>query len=183
MNIQNPYGIPIFIAFLLMFPVCLHADGYVIGTYGIGGKISEPSYGMEIGGVFLSDLHPTGGALSLGLGVSVGDTDENPPDATIPPSGLTPSYVLEYNDGNEQDIYMSLGAELVPALFMVAGVGYATQDVITLGRYTDTLYRIDSETQNNVTFLFGLRYLIEGLNAGLGFDSRRGVLVNIGIAF
>jgi hypothetical protein len=52
---------------IVFIPAICQAEGYVIVNYGIGGEIDEPSLGLEIGGIFLSYLHPTGGALSLGI--------------------------------------------------------------------------------------------------------------------
>lgn len=63
----------------LLFPVMSHGAGYVLATYGSGGEVEGPSYGIEMGGIFLSPYHPAGGAFSVGLGISVADTDEDPP--------------------------------------------------------------------------------------------------------
>lgn len=163
--------------------VCL-AEGYVLVNYGIGGEIDEPSLGVEMGGIFLSYLHPTGGALSLGIGISVGDTDEDPPSASIPPAPA-PAYdsIHEFNDGNEQEVYLSFGAEMVPSFFGVAALGYANQNTTTIGVSGGDSYEIDTDKDRNVTWMLGMRYVIEGLNMGLGFHSRRGILASLGIAF
>jgi hypothetical protein len=169
---------------LLLFPTVCAAEGYVLVNYGLGGKIDEPSLGVEMGGIFLSSLHPDGGALSFGLGVSIADTDEDIPSAALP--GVpTPAYDLlaEYNDGSEQEVYVSFGAEMIPALFAVAGVGYASQDTVLIGRSGEQYYEVDSESDNNVSWMLGMRYIIQGLNVGLGFHSRRGVMAGLGVAF
>ena len=163
--------------------VCL-AEGYVLVNYGIGGEIDEPSLGVEMGGIFLSYLHPTGGALSLGIGISVGDTDEDPPSAALPPSPA-PAYssVRDLNDGNEQEVYLSFGAEIVPSFFGIAALGYANQNITTIGVSGLDNYEIDTDKDKNVTWMLGMRYIIEGLNMGLGYHSRRGILASLGIAF
>ncbi|HPW68114.1 MAG: hypothetical protein ACOX2W_05730 [Desulfomonilia bacterium] len=169
---------------LVLVPTLCSAEGYVMVNYGIGGDIDEPSLGVEMGGIFLSRLHPEGGAVSFGLGVSVADTDEHIPSAALP-SVPAPAYdqFTKYNDGNEQEVYVSIGAEMIPALFAVAGVGYASQDTVLVGRYADQLYEVDSESDNNITWMLGMRYIIQGLNVGLGYHSRRGILAGIGVAF
>ncbi|MCK9263253.1 MAG: hypothetical protein M0R18_05515, partial [Deltaproteobacteria bacterium] len=83
----------------------------------------------------------------------------------------------------EQEVYVNIGAEMIPALFAVAGVGYASQDTVLVGRYADQLYEVDSESDNNITWMLGMRYIIQGLNVGLGYHSRRGILAGIGVAF
>lgn len=168
---------------LIFFPGVCSASGYVLVNYGIGGKIDEPSLGVELGGIFLSDLHPTGGALSFGLGVSVGDTDESSPAGLQPASGLTYDTLAEYNDGNEQEIYFSLGAEMVPSLFAMGGLGYSTQDTVILGDSGGQTYEVKDDTEKYTTWMLGMRYVIEGLNLGLGFHSRRGIMASVGIAF
>ncbi len=175
----------ILVVFLCMFiPALCQAEGYVFVNYGIGGEIDEPSLGVEMGGIFLSYLHPTGGALSLGIGVSVGDTDEDPPSGSVP---LTPapSYtsLKDYNDGNEQEVYLSFGAEMTPSFFAVAGLGYASQNTATIGVFEGQAYEVDTDKDKNVTWMLGMRYVIEGLNLGLGYHSRRGILAGLGIAF
>lgn len=163
--------------------VCL-AEGYVLVNYGMGGDIDEPSIGVEMGGIFLSYLHPTGGALSLGIGISVGDTDEDSPSASPPPSPA-PAYstVREFNDGNEQEVYLSFGAEIIPSFFGVASLGYANQNTTTIGVSGTENYEIGTGEDKNITWMLGMRYVIEGLNMGLGYHSRRGILVSLGIAF
>ncbi len=173
------------LAFLLVLvPTLCRAEGYVMVNYGIGGDIDEPSLGVEMGGIFFSHLHPEGGAVSFGLGVSIADTDEDIPSAVLPPVPA-PAYeqFTEYNDGNEQEVYVSVGAEMIPALFAVGGVGYASQDTVVVGRSADQFYEVDSESDNNVTWMLGMRYIIQGLNVGLGYHSRRGILAGIGVAF
>jgi hypothetical protein len=152
---------------LVLLPVISYGAGYVIADYAVGGRIDAPSLGLEMGAIFLSPYHPNGGAFSLGLGISLADTDENPPSFSDHPR--------KYNDGNEQEIYASFGAEIVPAFFGVAGVGYATQDVVKPGG--------SSQTDNNVSLMLGMRYILEGIDIGLGFHSRRGVMASLGVAF
>jgi len=170
--------LPAVTLFALLFPAICFASGYVLVNYGIGGKIDEPSLGVELGGIFLSDLHPTGGALSLGLGVSVADTDENPPSTGEPFN----SYA-KYDDGNEQEIDVTFGAEMIPSFFAVAGVGYSSQDTVTIGSTDSQAVEAGSDTDRNATWMLGARYVIKGLNIGLGFHSRRGVMASVGIAF
>ncbi len=150
---------------LVLAPPALHAAGYVFATYGNGGDVSEPSYGVEIGGIFLSRYHPTGGAFSAGIGVSVADTDEDPPA----------SPERKYSDGSEQEVYVSLGAEIVPALFGVAGIGYSSQDVVKPGDHEDT--------EHHVTGMIGVRYVVKWFDIGIGYQNRRGVMAGIGVAF
>ena len=149
-------------------PVVSHAAGYVLANYGDGGKVHASSYGLELGGIFLSPYHPNGGAFSLGMGASIAQTDENPPSNT--------SGTWKYYDGNEQEICATFGAEIVPAFFGVVGIGYAAQDVRKLGHTSDT-------TDNNVTWMLGMRYVIQYMNIGLGYDYRRGVTASLGVAF
>ncbi len=169
---------------LVLVPTLCRAEGYVMVNYGIGGDIDEPSLGVEMGGIFLSRLHPEGGAVSFGLGVSIADTDEDIPSAVLPPVPA-PAYDLlaEYNDGNEQEVYVSLGAEMVPALFAVGGLGYASQDTVRVGRSGGQFYEVDTESDHNVSWMLGMRYIIQGLNVGLGYHSRRGILAGVGVAF
>jgi hypothetical protein len=100
---------------VILVPSVSEGAGYVALNYGTGGEVDESSYGIELGGIFLSSYHPRGGAFSVGLGVSLADTDEDPP--------ATPT--REYNDGNEQEVSLVLGADH-PA-FSVWLVGYATR--------------------------------------------------------
>ncbi len=169
---------------MMLIPAVCAAEGYVQVNYGIGGKIDDPSLGVELGGIFLSNLHPEGGAFSFGLGVSVADTDESIPSAVLPPTPA-PAYesLRDFNDGNEQEVYVSFGAEIIPALFAVTGMGYASQDTVTIGRFGGQNFEVDSESDNNISWMLGLRYVIQGLNAGVGFHSRRGVMVGLGVAF
>lgn len=170
--------LPVSMVLAVLFPAACFASGYVLVNYGIGGKIDEPSLGVELGGIFLSDLHPTGGALSLGLGVSVADTDENPPSA-----GESFTSYEKFNDGTEQEIDVTFGAEMIPSFFAVGGIGYASQDTVTIGSIGAQAYEAGTDTDKNATWMFGARYVIEGLNMGLGFHSRRGIMASVGIAF
>lgn len=150
-------------------PMASHGAGYIFANYGNGGKVSEPSYGVEVGGIFLSPYHPNGGALSIGIGASIADTDEDPP---IDTSGSG-----KYNDGNEQEIYASFGAEIVPAFFGVVGLGYSFQSI------KDSNSDAGSSDDDNFTWMLGMRYVVKWLNMGLGYDYRRGVIAGIGVAF
>jgi hypothetical protein len=147
---------------MTVLPVISHGAGYVLLNYGDGGEVHAASYGIELGGIFLSPYHPNGGAFSLGIGASIADTDETVSDR-------------KYNDGNEQEICATFGAEIVPAFFGVAGVGFANQDVINSDR--------TRSTDNNVTWMLGMRYVVQYMNIGLGYDYRRGVMAGIGLAF
>ncbi len=168
----------------LLIPGLAHAEGYVLVNYGVAGEIDEPSLGIEMGGIFLSYLHPTGGALSLGIGVSVGDTDEDPPSVPLPPSaGTVYDAFLDYNDGNEQEVNIDFGAELAPSFFGVAGLGYASQNTSTIGFSGDNYYEVATNKETYVTWMLGMRYIIEGLDIGLGYHSRRGIMACAGIAF
>ncbi len=170
--------------FSVLFPAVCSANGYIIANYGIGGgDVDEPSLGIEMGGIFLSNLHPTGGAFSFGLGVSVADTDDDPPSGIQPTSGLTYDPLIEYNDGNEQEIDLTFGTEMIPSLFAVAGIGYAGQDTVRIGTNGEQNYEVDSDTERNVAWMLGTRYVIQGLNVGIGYHSRRGIMAGIGIAF
>jgi hypothetical protein len=148
---------------MIVLPAISHGAGYVLVNYGDGGKVHASSYGLELGGIFLSPYHPNGGAFSLGIGASIADTDETVSDR-------------KYNDGNEQEICATFGAEIVPAFFGVAGVGFANQDVRKPGE-------TNSSTDNNVTWMLGMRYVVQYMNIGLGYDYRRGVMAGIGVAF
>lgn len=153
----------------LLFPVISHGAGYVLANYGSGGEVDGPSYGLEMGGIFLSPYHPNGGALSVGLGISIADTDEDPP--AMP--------TKEYNDGNEQEVHVSFGGEITPAFFGVAGIGYASQDIVK----PDGAGGKDSDTDNYVSWMLGMRYVIEWFNFGVGYHNRRGVMAGFGVAF
>jgi hypothetical protein len=170
-------------ALLIMVPAISQGAGYVIVDYANGGKIHEPSIGLELGGIFLSSLHPTGGAFSIGVGISAADTDEDPPSALVPAGPMTFDAIRNFNDGTEQEIYGALGAEIVPAFFAVGGIGYSSQDIKVIGTSGGQLYRIESKTENHVTGMIGMRYVLEWLNIGLGYHSRRGVMANLGVAF
>ncbi len=133
--------------------------------------MDDPSWGAELGGVFLTDMHPTGGALSAGVGFSVGETDDDAPSTYPSPK--------KFDDGNEYEGYVNCGAEFIPGFFGTIGLGYATQKVVTIARAGE----IDSETKEHVTGMIGLRYVMQGFSAGIGFHTRRGIVVNAGIAF
>ena len=152
----------------LLLPVISHGAGYVLVNYGSGGEVDGPSYGLEMGGIFLSPYHPNGGAFSVGLGISIADTDEDPPDVPA----------KEYNDGNEQEVYAAFGAEITPAFFGVAGIGYASQDIVKPDGGPG-----DSDTDTNVSWMLGVRYVVEWFNIGVGYHDRRGVMAGFGVAF
>jgi len=168
----------------LIIPSIGYADGYVVVNYGLGGSISEPSLGVELGGLFLSDLHPNRGAISFGIAASAADTDEDPPSA-LPQPVSPPAYssLTEYKDGYEQEIGFVLGAELTTSLFGVIGIGYSTQDTVRIGTDSGQYYKVDEDTDNHATAMIGLRYVVRGLNLGLGIHSRRGIMASAGIAF
>lgn len=168
---------------MVLFPGVCGASGYFMVNYGVGGDVDEPSLGVELGGIFLSSLHPSGGALSFGVGVSVADTDEDPPSALMPVGSLAGMPRVAYNDGNEQEIDAVFGAELIPALFLVAGLGYSTQDTEIIAYDGLVRYDAGTESDNNTTFMLGIRYAIEGVDIGLGFHTRRGIMAGVGIAF
>lgn len=151
--------------FLILYPMLSHGAGYVFASYGSGGEVDGPSYGLEMGGIFLSPYHPNGGAFSVGVGISIADTDEDPPDDPA----------REYNDGNEQEVYAAFGAEITPAFFGVAGIGYASQDIVKPEE--------ESDTDSNVSWMLGVRYVVEWFNIGVGYHSRRGVMAGFGVAF
>lgn len=167
----------------LMIPGISFAAGYVIGTYGFGGSMDDLSWGAEIGAVFLSDLHPTGDALSIGVGFSVGETDDSAPSTSDLSLSGSADAVKDYDDGNEYEGYLSCGAELIPSLFGTLGVGYSRQKVLTVARQGNEYYETDSDTEYHVTGMLGLRYVMQGFSAGIGFHSRRGVMLNLGLAF
>jgi len=154
---------------VVIMPLVCEAAGYVFVTYGNGGEMDSPSYGLELGAIFLSPYHPTGGAFSAGIGVCVADSDEDPP--AVPER--------KYNDGAEQEVFASAGAEIVPALFGVAGVGYSTQDVVK----PSDISAKNTETESYVTGMIGIRYVVGNFALGLGFHTRRGVMAGFGAAF
>jgi hypothetical protein len=155
---------------LMVLPLISHGAGYVLANYGDGGKVDASSYGLELGGIFLSPYHPNGGAFSLGIGASIANTNEHP----------SSSFTGKSNDGNEQEIYVSFGAEIVPAFFGVVGVGYASQDTKT---YNASTLTTSSGTDRFGTWMLGMRYVVESFNIGLGYDYRRGVTASLGVAF
>lgn len=162
----------IFAALVFMvLPLISHSAGYVLATYGNGGEVSNPSYGMELGGIFLSPYHPRGGAFSLGIGASIADTEEDQPSIS--------SGDLKANDGNEQEIYASFGAEIVPAFFGVVGLGYSTQKINSINSSGNT----GTENDNNFAWMIGMRYAVQWIDMSLGYDNRRGIVAGIGLAF
>ncbi len=156
------------------FPMVSHGAGYIFANYGNGGEANEQSYGLEIGGIFLSPYHPTGGAFSIGIGASVAETDEDPPSYS--------SGSLKYNDGNEQEIYAAFGAEIVPSFFGVIGLGCSVQSVKSYGSSGNT-YVSKTDNETNFAGMIGMRYVIKGMAMGLGYDYRRGVIAGLGVAF
>ncbi len=173
------------IILFISLPLTASASVYVLGTYGSGGEIDESSLGLEMGAIFLSYLHPTGGALSVGLGISAANSDENPPSIAYPLiPGTKAIWSKDYNDGDEQEVYLSLGAEIVPSLFLVVGGGYSRQDKVNIiGTSSGQMYEASNTTEHHGTFSLQFRYAIEGITFGLGYHSRRGVLVGLGLAF
>lgn len=155
---------------LMVLPMISHGAGYVLANYGDGGKVHDSSYGIELGGIFLSPYHPNGGAFSLGIGASIATTNEHPSSSSIG----------KFNDGNEQEIYASFGAEIVPAFFGVVGVGYASQDTKTRNASDSTT---SSGTDSFGTWMLGMRYVVKSFDVGLGYDYRRGVTASLGVAF
>jgi hypothetical protein len=153
---------------MMVLPVISHGAGYILANYGDGGKVHASSYGLELGGIFLSPYHPHGGAFSLGIGASIANTDEN----------QSSSFTGKFKDGNEQEIYASFGAEIVPAFFGVVGVGYASQDT-----KTNNGNGTSSGTDNFGTWMLGMRYVVKSFDIGLGYDYRRGVTATLGVAF
>jgi hypothetical protein len=157
---------------IVVLPMISHGAGYVLANYGNGGKVHASSYGFEFGGIFLSPYHPNGGAFSLGIGASMAKTDEHP----------SSGFIGKANDGNEQEIYASFGAEIVPAFFGVVGVGYASQDTKTHNE-SDSTQTTGSGTDNFGTWMLGMRYVVKSFDIGLGYDYRRGVTASLGVAF
>lgn len=167
----------------LVFPGMAHAAGYIIGTYGFGGAMDGMSWGAELGGVFLSEYHPTGDAFSAGVGFSVGETEDDIPSTSNLPLPGPAEGSKKYNDGKEYEGYINLGAELIPALFGTVGVGYSSQKVVRVASLAGVNYETDSETETHITGMLGVRYVMQGFSAGIGFHSRRGVMLNLGVAF
>ncbi len=157
---------------LMVLPMISQGAGYVLANYGDGGKVNASSYGLELGEIFLSPYHPNGGAFSLGIGASIANTNEHP----------SSNFTGKANDGNEQEIYASFGAEIVPAFFGVVGVGYASQDTKTHNESNSTL-TTGSGTDRFGTWMLGMRYVVQSFDIGLGYDYRRGVTASLGVAF
>lgn len=168
------------VVLLAFVPMVSYGAGYIIGDFGTGGKVDGPSYGIELGGIFLSPLHPRGGAFSAGIGVSIADTDDDP---TSNETLLPTTSRKNLNDGNETEIHATFGAEIVPALFGIAGIGYSSQDITETGVAGGQRYKIGSKTDNNITGLFGIRYVRQWMNLGVGYHTRRGIMASIGLAF
>ncbi|MBN2298080.1 MAG: hypothetical protein JXM72_05775, partial [Deltaproteobacteria bacterium] len=111
-------------------------------------------------------------------------TDEDPPSANLPPiAGTTYDTFRDYNDGNEQEVNIDFGSELAPSFFGVVGLGYASQNTTTIGFTGDNYYEVATDKDTNVTWMLGMRYIIEGMDIGLGYHSRRGIMAGLGIAF
>jgi hypothetical protein len=179
----------ILILLTLAVPGMSYAGAYVLGNFGFGGRSNHLSGGAEFGGIFLSDLHPTGGSFSAGIGfsVSVPDSDQKVPhnngtDIPTPrPNELSND---SYNDGNEYEGCATFGAELAPSFFLNIGAGYAWWKEDTVGVFNDGYkYITDTKNKNEVTGMLGVRYAIEGFTMGLGFHTRRGIVLSLGVAF
>jgi hypothetical protein len=174
-------------------PGMSYAGAYMLGNFGFGAPSDTTSSGnwsagAEFGGIFLSSLHPTGGALSAGAGfaVSVPKSSNKVPsyNGKLPASmsGLVPTN--DYYDGNEYEINACVGAELAPSFFLNLGAGYAWWNEDTVSDpILGTRYLVDSSSKNSVTGMIGLRYAIQGFMMGLGYHTRRGVVVSLGVAF
>lgn len=177
------------ILLMLILPGMSHAGGYVLGNFGFGGKSNHLSYGAEFGGVFLSSLHPTGGAFSAGLGCSIAvpDSDQKVPHNSgsyVPTPGLTELAEDTFNDGNEYEGDIIVGAELFPSFFLNIGGGYAWWKEETVGIFSDgNKYITSKDNKNEITGMLGLRYAVQNFSMGLGFHTRRGVVVSLGVAF
>jgi hypothetical protein len=157
---------------IAVLPMISHGAGYVLANYGNGGKVHASSYGVELGGIFLSPYHPNGGAFSVGIGASMAKTNEHP----------SSGFIGKANDGNEQEIYASFGAEIVPAFFGVVGVGYASQDTKTHNE-SNSAQTNATGSDNFGTWMLGMRYVVKSFDIGLGYDYRRGVTASLGVAF
>jgi hypothetical protein len=177
----------------LAVPGMSYAGGYVLGNFGFGAPSDTTSAGnwsagAEFGGIFLSSLHPTGGSFSAGVGFSVSvpkSGNKVPSYNGKLPAGLG-SYVpsSDYYDGNEYEANICLGAELAPSFFLNLGGGYAwwNEETVT-DPILGTRYLVDSSSKNAVTGMLGLRYAVQGFMMGLGYHTRRGVVVSLGVAF
>ena len=181
------------ILFTLAVPGISHAGAYVLGNFGFGAPSNTTSAGnwsagAEFGGIFLSSLHPTGGSFSAGAGfaISVPKSSNKIPsyNGNLPASisGYVPAN--DYYDGNEYEANICVGAELAPSFFLNLGGGYAWWNEATV---TDPIlgyrYLVDSSSKSSATGMIGLRYAIQGFMMGLGYHTRRGVVVSLGVAF
>jgi hypothetical protein len=181
----------ILILLTLAVPGMSYAGAYVLGNFGFGAPSDTTSAGnwsagAEFGGIFLSSLHPTGGSFSAGVGfaVSVPKSNNKAPSYNSKLS-LNPGLpASDYYDGNEYEANICLGAELAPSFFLNLGGGYAWWNEETI---TDPVlgyrYLVDSSSKNAVTGMLGLRYAVQGFMMGLGYHTRRGVVVSLGVAF
>ncbi len=165
-----------------LLPLPLLAAGYLNFSYGSGGESDATSFGLEMGGIVLSNLHPTGGALCGGFGVSVADTKQSVP-ANLPHTGQNLIWLQDYNDNNQSQISLMGGAELVPSIFAVLGLGYTTQKIAQLGFSNNAYYLIRNRTEHETPWMAGVRYTREMLNLGIGYDVQRGIVMSAGVAF
>jgi hypothetical protein len=183
--------IGLLIMLTLAVPGMSYAGAYVLGNFGFGAPSDTTSSGnwsagAEFGGIFLSKLHPTGGALSAGAGFSISipkSSNKVPSYNGKLPSG-TPAN--DYYDGNEYEVNACFGAELAPSFFLNLGAGYAWWNEASVTDpvpFVGTRYLVDSSSKNSVTGMLGLRYAMQGFMMGLGFHTRRGVVVSLGVAF
>jgi len=183
----------ILILLTLAVPGMSYAGAYMLGNFGFGAPSDTTSSGnwsagAEFGGIFLSSLHPTGGALSAGAGfaVSVPKSSNKVPSYNSKLSVNPGLPATDYYDGNEYEVNACVGAELAPSFFLNLGGGYAWWNEETV---TDpdpvfgTRYLVDTSSKNSVTGMIGLRYAIQGFMMGLGYHTRRGVVVSLGVAF
>jgi hypothetical protein len=98
--------------------------------------------------------------------------------------GLTEITDDTYNDGNEYEGCATFGIELAPSFFINVGAGYAWWKENTVGVFSDgNKYITDTKNKNEVTGMAGLRYAYQGFSMGLGFHTRRGILLSLGVAF
>jgi hypothetical protein len=97
----------------------------------------------------------------------------------INPSGIVSTN--DYYDGNEYEVNACVGAELAPSFFLNLGGGYAWWNETTV---TEPIrYIADESSKNSATGMIGLRYAIQGFMMGLGYHTRRGVVLSLGVAF
>ena len=185
--------IGLLILLTLAVPGMSYAGAYVLGNFGFGAPSDTTSAGnwsggAEFGGIFLSKLHPTGGSFSAGAGfaISVPKSSNKVPSNNgklpINPSGIVSTN--DYYDGNEYEVNACVGAELAPSFFLNLGGGYAWWNEATV---TDPIlgnrYLVDTSSKNSATGMIGLRYAIQGFMMGLGYHTRRGLVLSLGVAF